>query len=153
MLEDLPLKEVLAGQLDMGLRGDKAKTQEVGLVAEEQELLELTKLELGLELMAVLEDQTAYLVHLFHIVLEVEVVLGGLQGLLLEELLEILAEGMVEMVQQTMLTQLGLLQAEEGGWLRHLIEVVEEEAAEEIMQEEEMDEVATEVAELWLSAI
>jgi hypothetical protein len=153
LLEDLLLKEVLVGQLDMGLRADKVQTLEVVLVVEEQVLLELTKQELGLELMVELEDQTIHLDHLFHIALEVVVDLGGHLDLLLEELLVIQAAGMVEMDQQTMLTQLEFPLVEEGVWQHHLIEVEEEVEAEEIMLEEEMDEAAMEVAELWLSAI
>ena len=153
LLEDLLLKEVLVGQLDMGLRVDKVQTLEVVLVVEEQVLLELTKQELGLELMVELEDQTIYLDHLVHIALEVVVDLGGRLGLLLEELLVIQAVGMVEMVQQTMLMQLEFHLAEEEVYLLHQIEVVEVEEVVEIMLEEEMDEAVTEVAELWLSVI
>lgn len=151
--EDLLLRQILVAQLDMDLRVDKVQTLGVVLAAEERVLLELTKQELGLELMVELEDQITYLVHLFHILLEVEEDLGGRRDLLPEERLEILAEGMVEMARQTMLTQLEFPRVEEGVYLLHQIEVVVEEVAVEIMLEEEMDEAATEVAELWLSAI
>lgn len=151
--EDLLLRQILVAQLDMDLRVDKVQTLGVVLAAGERVLLELTKQELGLELMVELEDQITYLVHLFHILLEVEEDLGGRRDLLPEERLEILAEGMVEMARQTMLTQLEFPRVEEGVYLLHQIEVVVGEVAVEIMLEEEMDEAATEVAELWLSAI
>jgi len=70
------------------------------------------------------------------------------------QLLEIQVVVMVEMHQQTMLKQLEFPLAEEEELLLHPIEVGEEVEAGVIMLEAcQLEMVATEVAELWLSAI
>jgi hypothetical protein len=153
LLGDLLLKEVLVGQLDMGLRVDKVQTLEAALVVEEQERREQIKQEQPQAQQEEAAGQITFLDLLFYMQ-QAEVEDLTLLVFRQAQLLEIQVVVMVEMHQQTMLKQLEFPLAEEEELLLHPIEVVEEVEEVDIMLGAcQLETEATEVAELWLSAI
>jgi hypothetical protein len=113
LLGDLLLKEVLVVQLDMGLRADKAQTLEEVLGVEEQERREQIKQEQPQAQQGEAAGQITFLDLLFYMQ-QAEVEDLTLLGFRQAQPLEIQVVVMVEMHQQTMLTQLESLQEEEG---------------------------------------
>jgi hypothetical protein len=113
LLEDLLPKEVLVGQLDMGLRADKAQTLEAALVVEEQERREQIKQEQPQAQQEEAVGQITLLDLLFY-TQQAEAEDLTLLVFRQAQLLEIQVVVMVEMHQQTMLTQLEFPQEEEG---------------------------------------